>query len=182
MSFEKTGIVSTSLLSESESVNMMTDLSAYSYTPNTGNNSCMERYVTGFEIGKQYYVEVLVTWNGIDTSNTSGTFGAWFQGSQYDTTNGWGWHHANPMTDALTKNISLKDLVLTATSGSRIVYGTFTNANCAGYGLGCRLDYSNGTGTIKFSNVKILPIKYYLGSSGSRILQSELITNNFIEY
>ena len=182
--FNKNGVILAGGVNEASAFNIISDSVSYSYTPSTGLNSCSDNLTcTGIEKNKNYYVEVLVTWKNFDTSNTSGTFDAFFQGSQHDS-QGWGWRHANPMSHALQTTQPLKPLVLSATTGSKTIKTTFNSgAYCDGFVLGCRFDYSNGKGWIKLSNIKLIPFEHAICKGvETRIFNNEILSQEIIEY
>lgn len=140
---------------------------SYSYTPTTADNSCIEGYVVWTEslkVSDQFTISIDVSWSGFDSSNTSGTFDMWFQGSQRkDTT--WGWTTGNPFADALNVTQDLGVLMLSATSGRKTITANATISTTYvkqynAFRLGIRSDYSNGSGTVTISNLKIIPHKY----------------------
>ena len=172
MSFEKTGIVSSGNIYESDAMNFPTQTISYTPAKDT-NNSCMDTLIEGdFEIGKQYHVECLVTWRDFDASSTAGTFRVNLQGAQYTTEKGWGWFASNCVTDPLNRLCSgnnLTSLVLGSTSGSKLLSTTITNQTCTKYRFGCRTNYSNGKGWIQLSNIKIIPAEYFVSTPPSKI-------------
>ena len=117
---------------------------------------------------KKAKISMTVEWNGFDTSSTAGTFDIRFQGAvllQNGTTS---WTNpagaSNQACTALMNAKNLKTLVLSATSGS-YNYETEFTIKCgtgddfaAGHVVSMRADYSNGTGWIKFSNIKVTPM------------------------
>ena len=182
--FNKNGVILSGKTNESSYYNLANYDDSYAYTPSTGMNSCTENIrFLGLVKNRSYYVEVLVTWKNFDTSNTTGKFDAWFQGSQHDS-QGWGWRYANPMTSSLQGNQSLRSIVLSSTYGSKLCSATFTHASdCDGYTLGCRFDYSNGKGWIKLSKVKVIPLEYAIyNGKNLKAYNNEVISQNFIEY
>ena len=148
-----------------------------SYIPSTGVNSCMPQRTISVETNVKYFIECTVFWSGFDTSNTSGTFNAWFQGSQ----NG-GWNYGNAMTNALNNYKNLKELVLSATTGSYKYVTSFivTNSEIKTLGLSTRFDYSNGKGSVGISDVIIIPEKYYISDKIKMRLANDYITCNEI--
>ena len=146
--------------------------------------------VTGLEANKKYYIEVLLTWGGgFEKTNSSGTFGSWIQGSQYDGSS-WSWSYANPMANALNNAVDssagrITSLLLSASSGYKLISTTFTNTTtaCTGYDIGVRCDYANGKGWIKLSNVKVIPYDQYVavGESVCRITSDKIIASEIIE-
>ena len=177
----KNGIVKTSTIIESSST-MLNTFTAHSYTPTTALNSCIERYITGFVKGKSYAVELIVTWNGFKT-NASSNFDMWFQGATYSG-GSWNWNSVNYLAKALSSICYLKTLVLSVDSGTTYLYNEFTSSGDAtGYAIGIRSNYSNGTGTIAYSNLKIAPLDSFVKSrnDGCKISNSKIVMNNCIE-
>ena len=104
------------------------------------------------------HVRFKVTWNGFDTSSTNGTFNMYFQGYYNDgsTTNWW-----TPLGSKASNVKNLKDLVLSSTTGEYIYDFIYYNVPYTTY-EGYRANYSNGTGTISFSDFIVIPEKYYI--------------------
>lgn len=179
----KQGIISTVSLYEYKATSIFCDSNGNSltndvaYIPSTGTNSCMPQRTIPVEVNKKYNIECTVYWSGFDTSNTSGTFNAWFQGSQ----NG-GWNYSNAMTVALNSYKNLRDLVLSATTGSYRYKTSFIvgNANIQTLGLSTRFDYSNGTGKIGIKDVSIIPDKYNITDQIKFRLADDYISCNEI--
>lgn len=177
----KSGIVKSDEIVES-STTMLNTFTSNGYTPTTEKNSTIQSNVTGFVKGKTYAVEMVITWKGFKT-NVADNFGAWIQGSAY-ADGAWSWSVANPLANALSLACNIKSLVLSADSGTKYLYTEFTSSGDAtGYGLGMRFDYSNGTGYIAYSNLKITPIDTFVKSNGDggKIYNSKMIMNDFIE-
>jgi len=169
------GIIKTGELYDSDSM-LLNTFSSEGYTPTTAVNSTMGKYIIGFKANTTYIIELLVTWNGFKT-NTPSNFNIWFQGDTYDGTS-WSWSRSNEMITQISKIQNLKTLVLSADSGSKFLKTNFTvGSTNQGLNLGCRSDYSNGVGTITFSNVKVYPAEY----SGSRIYDKKIVMSDFIE-
>lgn len=156
---------------------MLNTFTSEGYTPANVMNSCMGKNITGFEKGKQYYIELSIVWSGFKT-NAADNFSILAQGAAYDDS-AWVWSIGNPMTSALG---NFKTLVLSADSGEKLFKVKFT-ANCTGYQLGCRADYSNGSGTITYKNIRVVPADSYVDGSvsGGHILADSIAMDNFIE-
>ena len=175
--FCKSGNVNAGSIVESDGM-MVNTTTKIGYTPVANNlNSCINYSIVGFEVGKEYYVEMFVSWNGFN-ENVADNFNMRAQGAVYDGS-AWTWS----VTNHLTKNIgSFTSLVLSADKGQKQYRYKFTAAY-TGYQLGCRTDYSNGTGTITYSNIKIVPADSYVQSSvtSGHILKGSIAMDNFIE-
>lgn len=177
----KNGIINTDVILES-STTMLNTFTSGGYTPTTSINSCIGSNITGFVKGTKYAVEMIVTWKGFKT-DTASNFGAWFQGSTY-IGGTWNWNNTNYLSTALASACSLKSLVLSADSGTKYIYTEFTSSSDAtGYSLGMRFDYSNGTGSIAYSNLKVTPLESFIKSSndGGKIYNSKIVMNDFVE-
>lgn len=172
MGVTKTGIVSSSNIYESKAktVHYNTtpgdlDSKSYTFTPTTGVNSCMREIIVHGELyptNELMHARFKVTWNGFDTSNTSGDFGMVFQGYHQDsdgTTQWW-----TSLGSAANNIRNLRSLVLSSTSGSYIYDFTYNNTSALTH-EGFRCDYSNGTATITFSDMIVIPEKYYVPES-----------------
>lgn len=173
MNINKKGILATNEIFESDGANLVqsdTITSIYSYTPSTSTNSCISGWVVDYSTtvsGEKVYYTVDVSWKNFDTSNTSGTFSIWFQGSQYDvTSSSWGWTASNPVCGSLNNTYSLTNLVLSSTLGTTTLVGSVTipsnypSPYSKAY-VGVRSDYSNGSGTITLRNLRVIREKYY---------------------
>ena len=177
MKFNKNGILSSSNIYEGDACNLVLQsqiLNTYSYVPSTSTNSCI---YPGWEVlfedciaGEKLFCLVDVKWSGFDTSNTNGTFDIRFQGDNYKVSTGsYAWEGANHVCSALNTT-SLKTLVLSSTSGTSTIVssvtvpstypGTYSKSH-----VGLRSDYSNGTGRITLSNLRVIKEKYYVPKS-----------------
>lgn len=172
----KNGNVKTSSFNETNAF-LVNTFTSEGYTPTTAQNSTMGRNVTGFEAGKEYYIDMTVTWSGFKADAPS-NFGMWAQGATYNGTS-WVWTIGNPMTSAIGNFTSL---MLSVDSGSKRFIKKFT-ASYTGYQLGCRSDYSNGKGAINYLNIRIIPADKYVNGTDSsgRILTDSIAMDNFIE-
>ena len=107
MSITKGGILKSLSINESSGRNLVIESyrnSSYSYTPGTGTNSSIDGYdvdLSTCKSGDTLYIRIRVVYNGLDASNTSGTFGIWFQGASYNSSEGWSWNRGNIITQAL---------------------------------------------------------------------------------
>jgi hypothetical protein len=166
-----------------------------SYVPTTSTNSTMNigkwMVPENAVAGDIYRIILSVTFNGFDDSSTSGTFDIYFQGSVYNKTEAaWQWAGNNPVTTTLNNTKSLKTIVLSATSGSYLYETTFSlpqaNVNTyTGMNIGVRSNYSNGTGKLTLTNMKVIPEKYATTltppSYSIRIGENHIASNNFYE-
>lgn len=178
----KSGVVNAGSFVETNGAMLNTFMSE-GYTPTASvTNSCMGRYITGFVKGKSYVIDMTVIWSGFKT-DVADNFGIASQGSCYDGTS-WSWNYSNPMCNAINNLKGFKDLVLSADSGSKRYVATFSiTSDCTGLELGCRTNYSNGKGTITYSNIRVVPADNYVdGSTSAGKLTDDLIVmDNFIE-
>ena len=169
MSITKGGILTSLSINESSGRNLVIESdrnSSYSYTPGTGVNSCVEGYkvdLSNCKSGDTLYIRIRIDYNGLDASNTSGTFGMWFQGASYNSSEGWNWNHGNIITEALG---GITDIV-SGNNGCTILHKstTISSSVLSAYTrvyVGLRSDYSNGTGSIKISELEVIPSKYYV--------------------
>lgn len=180
-SIYKNGIVSTDEITESSTA-MLNTFTSGGYTPTTATNSCIQSNITRFVKGKKYAVEMILKWSGFKT-NTATNFNAFFQGSTY-VDGSWTWSGSNYLTTSINSASNLKNTVLSADSGTKYIYAEFTSSGDAtGYGLGMRFDYSNGTGSIAYSNLKVTPLDSFVKSSndGGKLYNSKILMNDFIE-
>ena len=169
MSITKGGILKSLSINESSGRNLVIESnrnSSYSYTPGTGTNSCIDGYdvdLSSCKPGDTLYIRIRVDYNGLDASNTSGTFRVWFQGASYNSSEGWNWNHGNTITDNLGDITS----IVSGNNGCTILHKSLTVSSGAlsAYTMvrvGLRSDYSNGTGSIKISELEVIPSKYYV--------------------
>ena len=168
----KNGIIDIVNLYESDAMCMNTSKSG-SYIPTKDlNNSCTTiARVEGFVQGKQYYVELTVKWSGF-TSNTSSNFGSWFQGSTYNGSS-WDWTSSNPLTSAAITAIgNLTSVFTSSDTGEKHGIAVFTANARTGYDLGIRTNYSNGTGKVTVTDVKVIPAEYFVGNTTSNTTTS----------
>lgn len=178
----KSGVVNAGSFVETNGAMLNTFMSE-GYTPTASvDNSCMGRNITGFVKGKSYVIDMTVIWSGFKT-DVADNFDMWAQGSCYDGTS-WSWHYGNPMCNAINNLKRFKDLVLSADSGSKRYVATFSITNdCTGFQLGCRTNYSNGKGTITYSNIRVVPADNYVDGSTSagKLTDNSIVMDNFIE-
>lgn len=162
---------------------MLNTFMSEGYTPTASvTNSCMGRYITGFVKGKSYVIDMTVIWSGFKT-DVADNFNIVSQGSCYDGTS-WSWNYSNPMCNAINNLKGFKDLVLSADSGSKRYVATFSiTSDCTGLELGCRTNYSNGKGTITYSNIRVVPADNYVDGSTSagKLTDDSIVMDNFIE-
>ena len=174
-------------VNEASAYNLISDGISVTYIPNTGINSCINAFrYENFEPGGKYYIELVVTWSGFDTSNTAGSFDMWFQGAQRKTiSEGYCWKYGNVIANALNGYMKLRDIVLSKASGSKKICGKFTIGEITAYDLGLRSDYSNGKGTLRLSNIKLLPLNHslpYGDNVGMKIFDNEVLSQEIIEF
>lgn len=171
MSITKQGIITSPNIYESSAMNLHygsnlgdRDSKVYTFTPFAGNNSYMRDIIIHGELypaNELMHARFKVKWNGFNTSNTSSNFNIYFQGYYNISDNNTNWW--TPLGSAAMNYKNLKTLVLSAISGEYIYDFTFRNNNFMTY-EGFRCDYSNGTGVIEFSNISVIPEKYYVPS------------------
>lgn len=178
----KSGVVNAGSFVETNGAMLNTFMSE-GYTPTASvENSCMGRYITGFVKGKSYVIDMTVIWSGFKT-DVADNFNIGSQGSCYDGTS-WSWNYGNPMCNAINNLKGFKDLVLSADSGSKRYVATFSiTSDCTGLELGCRTNYSNGKGTITYSNIRVVPADNYVDGSTSagKLTDDSIVMDNFIE-
>ena len=178
----KSGVVNAGSFVETNGAMLNTFMSE-GYTPTASvTNSCMGRYITGFVKGKSYVIDMTVIWSGFKT-DVADNFNIGSQGSCYDGTS-WSWNYSNPMCNAINNLKGFKDLVLSADSGSKRYVATFSiTSDCTGLALGCRTNYSNGKGTITYSNIRVVPADNYVDGSTSagKLTDDSIVMDNFIE-
>ena len=169
MSITKGGILKSLSINESSGRNLVIESdrnSSYSYTPRTGTNSCITGYavdLSNCKSGDILYVRVRLDYNGLDASSTSGTFRIRFHGATYNSSEGWNWNHSNIITGALGDITS----IVSGNNGCTILHKSVTVSSSvlSAYTMvqvGLRSDYSNGTGSIKISELEVIPSKYYV--------------------
>lgn len=169
MSITKQGIITSPNIYESSAMNLHyetnpgdRDSRIYTFTPSTETNVCMRDIIIHGELypnNELMHARFKVKWSGFDTSNTSGDFNIFFQGwyiRSDGTTNWW-----TALGNDANGHKDLKTLVLSSTSGEYIYDFIFRNHPYTTH-EGVRSDYSNGTGTIEFSDFIVIPEKYYV--------------------
>lgn len=164
MGFKNSGMIETPSLLEYDGTPIMNSVTSTGYTPaKDTNNSCLNGELIYFESGKTYYIEVLFSWSGFKTDAAS-NFGMWAQGSQiYNGSEGWS--TSNPMANVIG---NVTSLVLSADSGSKWFKSAFTvQANATGFRLGMRANYSNGTGKMTYTQIKVMPYETVQGKVDS---------------
>ena len=169
MSITKSGILKSLSINESSGRNLVIESdrnSSYSYTPGTGIDSCISGYLVDLsncKSGDILYIRIRLDYSGLNASNTSGTFGMWFQGASYNSSEGWNWNRGNIITEALGDITSIVsgNNGCTILHKSTVVPSSIPAAYTKVY-VGLRSDYSNGTGSIGISELEVIPSKYYV--------------------
>lgn len=191
-SVNKNGLILSTEFNESDAMYIAKN-GKTSYVPNTGTNSCMNSLgvrfdYTGTTVDTVYRVIAKVSWSGFDTSNTSGTFNMWWQGANYNTANAaWEWKGTNYICNALSNQYNIKNLVLSAASGSYTYDTTFTlpqtyRDTWSGSNVGFRADYSNGTGKITVHEIIVLPDEYSsTGNVKAHMSNTHMSCGNIVE-
>lgn len=185
----KNGIMTTDEFHESNSTKLSSS-SGGSWTPlaNTKNSTTIFSVIDltafgGSSTDVKIHIEADVSWTAF-TAGTGGTFqGLWFQGANYEigsTSNNW--NASNYITSALNTQYNLRTASAVTTAGNYHydTIATVPSSWLATYdrsNLGMRCDYSDGTGTVTVSNLKVTPLKYYDARIGSDFISA----NNFIE-
>lgn len=193
----KKGILTTSTFHELYGLNIVElainpyNYDEYSYIPTTGQNSCINPYYilfSNFNLGEQVRIIMKVSYEGFDVSNTDGSFNIRFQGVKRKADGTGSWNGANELTNALNNYQSLKNIVLSQTSGSFIYNTTFTISEefynaYVGCNIGVRSDYSNGVGKLTMYKPIVFLDKYYIDSNAVvRQANDFLSCKEIIEY
>lgn len=183
----KNGNIQISEINESDAMRMNSNMTAVYSPTKDAQNSCMNVCdIKGFEEGKKYYLEMDIIWSGFK-DNSASNFGSWAQGATWNGSS-WDWNVGNPLAGLVNSlagsNGKITSLLLSETSGSKHIKGFFTANSRTGYALGCRTDYSNGVGAIKFANVRVVPAEYAIDNSTSygKIASDKIIIKEIIEY
>lgn len=191
MSITKGGILRSLSINESSGRNLVVESdrnSSYSYTPGTGTNSC----VTGYDVdlssckpGDTLYIRIRVDYNGLDASNTSGTFGIWFQGETYNSSEGWNWNHGNIIASLSSDALGDITSIVSGNNGCTILHKsvTLSSSVLSAYTMvrvGLRSNYSNGTGSIKISELEVISSKYYVPETPTSNMPSSHLGKGYI--
>lgn len=170
---------------------------SYSKTP-TANGT--NQTISGFKVwyggshmhNKKARVRITVDWNGFDASSTAGTFNLRFQGAAILQDGSISWTNptgaSNAICTALNNQQNLKDLVLSADSGT-YTYDTEFTIKCgtgdtyaAGHCVGWRADYSNGVGQLTVSNIQVMPLDTFSSEEQSfKITEKNMVANYIYE-
>ena len=199
---EKNAIIQNNEFDESEAMNLVLDNSigqkayfTYSYTPAKDTiNSCLRPCYVDFSVIPNLSTSttlraiIQVTWSGFDTSSTAGTFAMYWSGDNFKiSTNAWAWEGTNPIMAAISAKYDIKNLVLSATSGSYIYDVTFnlTQSYINTYSrarIGVRTDYSNGTAKFSMDKIILIEDKYSSTSSTKAHMGQDFMAGaSFIE-
>lgn len=198
--FYKTGVVSTSDFLESKGTSIVRTNSGdiklalpYTYVPakDTDNTALRPVYadidnniVTPSTV---FRIIVDVSWSGFDDSSTAGTFGASWSHQNIKREDGSGAWTTSPFCAALANQQNLKNLLLSATSGTYHYDTTLTLSQSfidtySRSGIGVRINYSNGVGRISFNNIWVIYEKYSTTSNiKQRFGKQYIATEEFIE-
>ena len=129
----------------------------WEYTPANADNQCLNAVYFQMIPGiTTYHIDFTLTWSGM--SDLSSSFGGGFQGASFP---GGVWTSNFPCT-ALNNQAYPSTLMKNSASGQRIYSTTFTLGDSwmesyTGCYIGIRMNYSNGTGKVRMSNVRIYP-------------------------
>lgn len=192
MSINRTSVVTSPSFVEAGSHLFSVPTSVYSYKPAAGGtNSCISG--PGIDLSEyidtsndvQLRIRLLLTYSGTFGAS-GGTFAMRFQGSNYETaSSSYKWAGTNYICAALNNQQSLATLVTSSASGS-YQYDTTCTIPASWFQtysrsyLGIRTDYSNGNGTVSFSDIRIEPEKYASSSNGKAHIGSDFISANAI--
>jgi len=192
MSVYKTGITTSNHYYENNGVNIYTgQTNSFSYTPAAGTNKCMEELIPAPDSSYEpirYRVELDIVYSGFTNDNPDGSLNIH---SNHTGTNSAGtmtWSN-NPFDEAWEGYVNanatnLTSLVLSQESGTfhvdtytRVLNST--DVSYKSYRLSVRCDYSNGTATFAFNNVKITPS--YATGDKVQVRENSVTANDFIE-
>lgn len=169
------------------------NITSFSYTPSTGNNSCINNCIinlsqfVGLNAPIQLAIELDLTWTNFTGYGTNGTFFATFQGANRKIeTNTFVWEGYNYIAKALG---TFTTKITNALTGGTYHYNvtatipaSWFNTYNASY-LGIRSDYSNGTGQITVSNIQVSLLGGTQNTSSiASITNNYIKANNFYEY
>ena len=178
------GLVYGSYLTESGGTSCVTLLNStnpfdpnrtkWSYTPAAdADNSCMDFATVNIIEGvSTYHISMIVEWIGFaDITTTNPNFGTNFHGvlRAKDGTTSW---NTNPATTALNGVSNWNNMVKGAASGIYKYEATITLSNTfmttyRAFDVGFRTNYSNGTGKITASKLRIYPADEHMTNSAS---------------
>ena len=146
----------------------------WSYTPAADtDNSCMDFATLNVMDGvSTYHISMIVEWSGFaDITTTHPSFSTNFHGilRGRDGTNSW---NTNPVTTALNGISNWNNMVKGAASGVYKYEATITLTSSfmetyKGCDVGFRTNYSNGTGKITASKLRIYPADEHMTNSAS---------------
>ena len=193
-SIYKTGIILSNEFDESDAMDIITSKGTMTYVPaKDTTNSCLNVAQIVFDYdgvtaSTVFRIICKVSWSGFDTSSTAGSFNMWWQGSNRKISgHTWAWEGTNYICSALTSQYNIKNLVLSASSGSYIYDTTFTlpdswRSTYDGSNIGFRADYSNGVGRITVNDIRIILDKYSSSSNVKSHIGNDYIAGKeFIE-
>lgn len=177
-SFNKNGVVSSSDIYESSSMNLVVDpFVKHSFVPTANlQNSTMRGYTVDYSScnpGDVIYVRIKVEWSGFET-DIPDNFMIKFQGplmkkGTTDQNNQDNLSWSNYTANYITKEQDLAKLIEANPSGGTAIIETTVPVRSdvpEVYDrefIGARADYSNGIGKITLSNLEVIPEKYYSG-------------------
>lgn len=107
------------------------------------------------------------------------------QGAQYnDNTKLWEWEYSSCLTDG--SGINIQNLILTSASGGKahVRYTTkdpLKESHYSGFGIGIRVNYSNGIGEVGFRNITVVPTKYKPKNTNITMFDNTIVLDNFME-
>lgn len=133
-----------------------------SFQPGPGNNKCINygAFIITDSVNS-FTVECDIAWNNFLASD-DGPFRIMWQGVRIANDGATSWSGASPLTDALNNAASITTRVTSSTVGSYHYHVNFSvdatwRSTYKGQYWGIRCDYSNGSGTIIVSNMRIYP-------------------------
>lgn len=155
----------------------------WEHTPLPQNNSSFAFAKVHHEDnpGKIYHISLTVEWTDFLTDMPE-NFDIYWQGYYYSISQEkWVWSNSPDVT-ALANQMGLNELVRSAATGTYQYEVDFTTSSTITISnLRYRSNYSNGTGTLKFSNLSIVPRQYALSSVATKKIEDAITANSFIE-
>ena len=155
----------------------------WSHTPTTESNST---FIIGTvhhddNPGKRYHLSLTVQWSNF-TTDMPENFDIYWQGYYYNTTTTTWTYGNSPELSAMQSVKTLNDLVKASASGLyRYEVDFTTSSNITEARLRYRSNYSNGVGTLTFSDLHVVPIEDYLSEKEVKEFEDKTIAQNFIE-
>ena len=154
----------------------------FSFVPESGViNQCWQIGFMNVMTQIQYTVEFDIIWKNF--TDLTSKFTCWLQGSQYNKKTGlWEWTYHQYLTES--NGINLREMICAKSSGkthAKYITVPLGESQYIGFGVGIRIDNSNGIGEVGFHNITVVPTKYKPKNTNITMFDNTIVLDNFME-